>query len=330
MENGSLRRPVFLQEQTQRQRCLTSRMMHLSWRLVGDLGPLKYVRFQICGVSLLLASVSVANIWSPAEQLPTTTPEKSPEKLPAFEVVSIRAHEPGYWPSFERREFTADGLTWLNTQAQGLIVFAYNLRDPKLGPNLIPGAPKWIRSDWYDIRARLSAQDAETMARLNSQDKERFQRQLLRSVLLDRFKLKAHLVSKPSLSYELVIAKRGIKIKEARPGESSGIDWIDAGDGLYHAVPLDALVMLLQMQENCPVIDKTGLKGKYDFELKWERAPETMPAPGTSIVPVAPAGEPSRPSIFKALEEELGLKLIPMRAPIENIVIDHIEKPSPN
>jgi len=294
------------------------------------LRSLRYRAFRICGFQLLLVSICVANISSSAEQLSTAVPEKAQEHLPSFEVVSIRAHEPGYWPSFERREFTADGLTWLNTQTQGLIVYAYNLRDPKLGPNLIPGAPKWIRSDWYDIRARLSAQDVETMSTLSSQDKERFERQLLRSVLVDRFRLKAHLVSKLSLSYELVVSKAGTKIREAGLGEAPGVDWIDAGDGLYHAVPLDALVMLLQMQENCPVIDKTGLKGKYDFELKWERTPETMPAPGTGIVPSAPAGESSRPSIFKALEEQLGLRLIPMRAPIENVVIDHIEKPSPN
>jgi uncharacterized protein (TIGR03435 family) len=88
--------------------------------------------------------------------------------------------------------------------------------------------------------------------------------------------------------------------------------------------------MLLQMVEDCPVVDKTGLKGRYDFELKWERTPETMSPPGTTMVPAAPAGESARPSIFKALEEQLGLKLVPVRAPMEGIVIDHIEKPSAN
>jgi uncharacterized protein (TIGR03435 family) len=173
--------------------------------------------------------------------------------------------------------------------------------------------------------------DAEKMKSLTVREREEFQRELLRSVLADRFKFKAHLISKTSLAYELVVAKTGIKkIREADPGEASGVDWVDAGYGQYHAVPLDALVMLLQMQENCPVIDKTGLRGKYDFELKWERAPETMPAPGTAIVPNAPAGEALRPSIFKALEEQLGLRLHPIRQQLKSIVIDHIEKPSPN
>lgn len=251
--------------------------------------------------------------------------------LPSFEVVSIRGHEPGYWPSSERRGFTRDGFEWLSPHVQDIIVYAYDLRDPKLGPNLIPGAPKWIHSDWYGIRAKLSAADIEKMSKLNARQLDAYQRKLLQSLLIDRFKLKAHLVVKPSLAYELVITKKGLKnIREANVGESAGIDWVDAGYGQYHAVPLDALVRLLQMQEDCPVIDKTGLKSHYDFELKWERAPETMPPPGTSVVQSVPSGEPLRPSIFKALEEQLGLKLVPIKRPLESIVIDHIEKPSPN
>ena len=259
---------------------------------------------------------------------PSSDASRTP--LPSFEVVSIRTHEPGYWPTFERKTFTADGFTWLNTQAQGVIVYAYHLRDPKLGPNLIPGAPKWIRSDWYDIRARLSSSDSEKMKTLNTKEHDEFQRQLLQSLLADRFHLKAHLVSKLSLAYELVVARGGPRIREASPDESNGIDWIDVGYGRYHGVPLEALVMLLRMQEDCPVVDRTGLKGRYDFELKWERTPETMPPPGAGIVPPTLSGEPTRPSIFKALEEQLGLKLVPVRAPLESIVIDHIERPSPN
>jgi uncharacterized protein (TIGR03435 family) len=250
---------------------------------------------------------------------------------PSFEVVSIRGHEPGYWPTFERRECSADGFDWINAQPQAIIVYAYHLRDPKLGPNLIPGAPKWIRSDWYDIRAKLSDSDVKTLAKLTSQERDDFHRRLLQSMLADRFKLKAHLVSKESLAYELVVAKSGVKnLKQASPGEKPHVDWVDAGDGQYHGVPLDALVMLLKMQEDCPVVDKTGLTGKYDFELKWDRTPETMPPAGTSVVPAAPSEDASRASIFTALQEQLGLKLIPIKSQLESIVIDHIEKPSAN
>jgi uncharacterized protein (TIGR03435 family) len=261
------------------------------------------------------------------------TQSKADERsaLPSFEVVSIRGHRPGYWPTFERRDFTSDGFNWINAQPQAIIVYAFHLRDPKLGPNLIPGAPKWIRSEWYDIRARLSDFDIKTLATLTSQERDTFHRQLLQSMLADRFKLKAHLVSKESLAYELVVAKSGLKnLRHASPGENSHVDWVDAGYGQYHGVPIDALVMLLKMQEDCPVVDKTGLTGNYDFELKWDRNPETMPPAGTSTVPAAPSDDASRPSIFTALQEQLGLKLVPIRAPLDSIVIDYIEKPSPN
>lgn len=268
---------------------------------------------------------------SHSTQLHAQSPPGENSVPPTFEVVSIRGHEPGYWPTFERREFTPDGFNWFNATAQGIIVYAYDLRDPKLGPNLIPGAPTWIRSEWYDIRASLSDSDVKTLSKLSPQQRDAFERQLLQSILADRFKLKAHFVSEESLAYDLVVAKSGIKnLKQASPGESPHVDWVDAGYGQYHGVPLDALVMLLKMQENCPIVDKTGLTGNFDFELKWERNPETMPPPGTSSVPSAQSDDMYRPSIFTALQEQLGLKLVPIRAPLEAIVIDHIEKPSPN
>jgi bla regulator protein BlaR1 len=74
-------------------------------------------------------------------------------------------------------------------------------------------------------------------------------------------------------------------------------------------------------------VDETGLARTYDFELKWDREPGTF-SPGSGIPPSPADG--SRPSIFKALEDQLGLRLVPVRGPIKGIVIDHIERPSPN
>jgi uncharacterized protein (TIGR03435 family) len=141
--------------------------------------------------------------------------------------------------------------------------------------------------------------------------------------------LKAHFVSKEGLTYELVVAKTGLKnMKAARAEEPPGINAIDSGDLEYHNTPLSALLLILpQMLGDAPVVDKTGLTGNYDFELKWDRDPNFLPG----AAPLAPSPvDGSRPSIFKALEEQLGLKLVPVRFPIEGIVIDHIEQPSPN
>lgn len=102
-----------------------------------------------------------------------------------------------------------------------------------------------------------------------------------------------------------------------------GINWSDPGHGEYHASPISDLVLLLEGLDRINVIDKTELTGKYSFTLEWARDAATMPH---DLPPV----DSSRPSIFAALQEQLGLKLVPTKVPLESIVIDHIEKPSEN
>lgn len=188
-------------------------------------------------------------------------------------MVSIRGHEPGYWPTFEKMQFTATGLDWVNALPQAIVTYAYDLRDPKLQVSLIPGAPKWIRSDWFDIRAKYSDSDQKKISRMNLVEREAYQKQLVQSLLAERFKLESHLVSKDTLGYELVVMKGGPKnMKQASPGGREGIETIDNGDLQYFGTPLSALLMILpQMLQDRPVIDNTGLTGRYDFELKWAR-----------------------------------------------------------
>jgi len=272
----------------------------------------------------LLAQVNAASSQSPADG--------AADSLPAFEVISIRGHKPGYWPaSGPPPSFTADAFTWINAQPQAIITEAYDLRDPKLQIAIIPGAPKWIRNDWYDIRARLSEYDRDKISRMDSNERAAYRRQLLQSLLIDRFKLACHLTFKEALAYELVVIKGGPKnMKIAALGSPEGINAIDNGDLQYYGSTLEPLLMILpQMLQDRPVIDKTGLAGRYNFELKWARDADAWRSTGPGGLPLAPA-DGSRPSIFKALEEELGLKLVPIRATQKSIVIDHIERPSPN
>lgn len=289
------------------------------------------MRIELRIFTVILLSVAAV----PASQVRVEAQNNDSEaKAPAFEVVSIRGHKPGYWPTVPspmEPPFTADGFTWNNAQTQALITYAFDLRDPKLQVGLIPGAPKWLRSDWYDIHVKMSDSDVEKMKKMNSTQREAYRRQLVQSLLADRFKLNAHLVSKETLAYELVVMKGGPKnMKIAAPGGREGIDTVDRGDLQYYGTPLEALLMILpQMVQDHPVIDKTGLTGKYDFELKWERDADTWQPTGPGGARSAPI-DGSRPSIFKALEEELGLKLVPIKTQRRSIVIDHIERPSPN
>ena len=283
----------------------------------------------LCAVGLVSFGIPV--VFGAVNTAESKTADDA-EKLPAFEVISIRPHPPGYWPTFQYSRFTADGYICKNCYVQALLIDAYDLRDPKLGPNLIPGAPKWIRTDWYDVQAKMSEPEIEKMRTLSVKEQKVFGRQLLQSLLADRFKLAVRPETTEAPAYELRLAKNGPRnMKKAADGENEAVDWIDSGYGQYHGVSLAPLVKLLEMLTDCPVADKTGLSGKYDFELQWARTPAKISPPGISAVPALPEdAATSRPSIFAALREQLGLELKPVKAPLQSIVIEHIEKPSPN
>jgi uncharacterized protein (TIGR03435 family) len=288
-------------------------------RLIFHEQTLKFLTaILMCTIGTLLSAQSS----SVATQVP----------LPSFEVISIHEHEPGYWPKFERMRFTEDGLIWQNALPQNIIIYGYNLRDPKLLRSLIPGAPKWIRTDWCDIRAKLSDQDIVRLKSMDASERESFQRQLLRSLLIERFKLKAHVVSTDTKYYELVVAKNGAKnIKESKPDEKQNMVWIDLGYAQFSAFSLEPLILFSQEEEDDTlVVDKTGLDGKYDYEFKWARSPRTMARPGTTSIPQPPSEEEGRAQLPRALEEQLGLKLVPVRGQLDQIVIESIEKPTPN
>jgi uncharacterized protein (TIGR03435 family) len=134
-----------------------------------------------------------------------------------------------------------------------------------------------------------------------------------------RDRLKAHLETRELPVYDLVIVKSGLKMKEAPPEEEHG-GHIAGSEMKGSSTAIEPLVSNLATWSGRKVIDKTGLTGKrFDFDLTWtpEELREADPAN---------AG----PSIFTALEEQLGLKLLPSRAPVQVLVIDHIERPTPN
>jgi uncharacterized protein (TIGR03435 family) len=160
----------------------------------------------------------------------------------------------------------------------------------------------------------------------------------LLSLLTDRFKLKVHRITKELPVYELVVAKNDPKLqptKEAHDSRNRGMHIRD-GRMTATALSMESLAANLSGQTSRVVIDKTGLTGHYDFTLNWTpdqrrsdplASGESSPGPrGNSV----DDGGANGPSIFTALQEQLGLKLVPQKGPVEILVIDHIEKPSPN
>ena len=282
-----------------------------------------------------LASIVAAALWGSVALAQASGSDSQAQSanatidLPSFEVISIKTHPVGYWPTFAQRRFTADGFVWKNAIAQGILVYAYNLRDPKLSnrQRLIPGGEKWMFWDWFDIEARMSDAEITTLQELSPDGQETYERELVQSMLADRFKLKLHHVIRNAAGWELVVTRNGPKAMKHEPdGMASRSSWSDLDHVEYDAVPIAWLIQFLEGFENAPVIDKTGLKGKYDFKLEFARDSDMPLSPGNSL----PATNGAEPSIFTALQEQLGLKLVRVTIPLDEIVIDHIEKPSPN
>jgi bla regulator protein blaR1 len=219
-----------------------------------------------------------------------------------------------------------------------LLAFAYRLQQFQ-----ISGGPKWMDSDRFDVEGKADDPKA-------SFDQLRL---MLQSLLEDRFKLKLHRETKESRVYALVVGKGGPKIKlssdqlspdvngPAPPGAGPNRGAIRGGEGILvgNAVTLSWFAASLSPRVNRLIIDKTNLAGRFDIRLRWAPGPAELPfdsagnkIPRTIIdmngVTVGP--DSSGPSIFSAIQEQLGLKLESAKAPVEVLVIDHAEKPSPN
>jgi uncharacterized protein (TIGR03435 family) len=273
-----------------------------------------------CTICLLLVTLSmIANLRAVLGQESLVQDSAAVGSgSPRFEVASIRPHSPGYWPTFDLFRFTPDGFEARNIQVQRLIINAYDLQDPNLGfqGNLLRGAPNWVQSDWYDIEAKMSGYDIARLSKLSIKQKDTEERQMLQTLLEERFRLAVHIDTKDAPAYILALAKNGPKnmrksSDDAKPKVTHTI--LERGERRteYVATPLSVVIARLKGQLTCPVIDKTGLTGNYDFVLDWWLDPETMPPsqPGDPRPP-----NPAGPTIASAVQEQLGLKLVRVTA----------------
>lgn len=235
-------------------------------------------------------------------------------KKPSFEVASVRLAKPDC--SFTTYGGPPGRYTAVCTTLWGLIYNAYKVRSFQDYP---PGLPAWADKDRFDIEAKANDDNVATIQKLSGKELEQFNREMLQSLLADRFKLRVHYESTLQPVYELVLAKGGTKLKPLPADRKPGWGKFDRGELILHGRSIADFAHFLSMSQSAgrTVVDKTGLTGKYDFDLKW--TPDDQQ--GT-----ADAG----PSLFTALEEQLGLKLVPAKGPVDTLVVDHAEKPSEN
>jgi uncharacterized protein (TIGR03435 family) len=266
-------------------------------------------------------AIGVASV---AQTVPTQTMPTS------FEVASIKLmdtknpHPPSV--NIAGDQFSATGMTM-----KELIKIAYDLNYG--ADRQVSGGPAWLGSTRFDIEAKEDPAVSAELQKLAAEQRGDRLRQMLRSLLADRFKLQLHHESTELPVYELVLAKGGSKLMPSVPPVDSNNDGVPpkprssirfAGKGRLEGndADLPMLVTALCMQPEVGgrlVVDKTGLTGKFDFTLKW------TPDLGTDQ-PAADAG----PSLFTALQDELGFRLQPTKAPVDVLVIDRVEMPSEN
>jgi len=242
--------------------------------------------------------------------------QDAPLHEPEFDVATVRPSN----PNMPGRQFMAKGHQFLtiNTTLNDLITFAYGLNVRQ-----VMGAPAWAASEKYDLDGKVAGE---------SQPNDAQWKIMIQKLLVDRFRLTFHREPRELSVYELTIAKNGPKLtpSQADPASLPGMGFRGFGNmPVSNATMADFAAMMQGMVLDRPMIDHTGLQGRYDFILMW--TPDDSQFIGMRPPGMTPSGNPNAPpSLFTAIQEQLGLKLESVKAPVDVMIIDHVEKPSEN
>jgi uncharacterized protein (TIGR03435 family) len=226
-------------------------------------------------------------------------------------------------------------FTAKNVTVKGLIQQAYEIRDFQ-----VSGGPAWLDTERYDIVAKgtETGTSDDEIRKMTDEQRTAFKARFLLKVqmlLADRFQLKVHRDTKELPVFALSVARNGAKIKAAADDDISRSGLTvrrgDAGKSEITGtrVPLTKLVQTLSNVVGRTVVDKTGLKGNYDFKITFTPDMGSQPGSGGGTDP-APAIGTDGPSIFTALQEQLGLRLEAQKGTVEVLVIDSAQKASEN
>lgn len=203
-----------------------------------------------------------------------------------FEVASVKVNDSG-GSGGSMRTTPGGRLEATNSTMQALIRYAYNVKDYQ-----VAGAPGWFDAARYDVSAKAPGKATTPEIRV-----------MVQKLLAERFALVVHRETKEVPVYELVPGKQGARVKENLEGDTS----VASGAGQIRGRKMTMTMLANQLAAALgrPVINQTGLPATYDVDLHW--SPET---------------DPDQPSIFAAVQEQLGLRLETAKGPLEMLVID--------
>jgi uncharacterized protein (TIGR03435 family) len=289
---------------------------------------------------LLWAAACLAIAMPIAYGLFTVTPtraQSSVRSIPKFTNVTIKPHPASNNGLMMNKMMMkmvgvkADdntGYMATNVSLHTLVQHAYRIQETQL-----TGEPEWMKTDHYDINATLDPSAVEQMRGLNEKQRELIGQQMLQQLLADCFKLTLHQESRDLPAYELVAAEGGVKLQKAG---DIGIIQMNVGEIISKGAPVSILTFQLSQRLGRTVVDKTGLTGNYEFRLRWTPDAEEQARLRAAGLPPklaeAHSTTPtdSAPPLITAVQEQLGLKLLPETERVPVIVIDHAEQPPAN
>jgi len=263
-----------------------------------------------------------------------------------YEIVSVKPSNPENSGKPGTGTLNApDGYVAKNTPLFILIDYAFGI----LNDEQLVGVTDKIFREEFDVDAKMDSSVADAFQKLTQDERKAARQQMLQSLLADRFRLVYHRETRELSVYNLVIAKGGLKMKEAKPGDTYP-DGLKRADGspatgvtnltanasgismTAQAVPMLSIVQYISREVRRIVVDKTGLTATFDFKMQYMPDAYHAPSGGDASSSASPmmASDPAGTSIFTTVQEQLGLKLEAVKAPIEVVVIDHLERPSGN
>ncbi len=265
---------------------------------------------------LVLERATPATEWTiPAP--PPKIPPMAADANPSFEVATIKPTKPDERGTYITVQGT--GLVVVNFSLNDLVKFAYNMQDKQ-----IVNGPDWMTTAKWDINAKPDTPGQPNTKQLQT---------MIRKLLADRFALKFHNDQREMGAYVLTVGKDGPKMKQ-NTGNPNGLPGLFFGPiGTLHVMnaTMEDFTGLMQSAVlDRPVVDKTGLTGRWDFTLKWTPDESQFTGMGIKIPPPSADDANAAPPLFTAIQEQLDLKLEAQKTQVPVLVIDHVDHPSPN
>ncbi len=299
-------------------------------RILNDRAPRRLTRIRKVVIAIVAFSVTAGPVAigllhpSPGRAQTPHRLEPNVASLPRFNVASIKRSPSDARPAL--RLMPGGGVSASGITLKVLLQTAFDLAGFE-----VTGWPKWLFDEKFEILAKggyigePSKEDTHLM---------------MQALLADRFQLKYHYETKELPVYVLGVAKGGSKLQESRDADA-GLDIFkqpdgSKGEGIRGSVPVgkltaqradtDMLAAFFKGLTGREIINQTGLRGRYDFRMEWSSESTPSQVPGVAD----PVPDDPRPSIFTAVQQQLGLRLDASRGPVQILVIDQVEKPSEN